>query len=154
MDATHDLAGVRAELARADSKATTLLGLAGTAVSVALAAAALGATRLPAVTQVTIWAAVALLAAAVAVLLLTVRPALPRPGAGVGWIAYAYSSPAELAATPAAIHERDQLAELIRLSLLARTKYVRIRLAGDLLLGALVVGPLLFITALIIAGGA
>ncbi|MFF3443674.1 Pycsar system effector family protein [Streptosporangium sp. NPDC002721] len=153
MDVTHNLATVRSELARADSKATTLLGLAGTAVSVALAAATLGAARLPTLAQAAIWGAVTLLAAAVAVLLLTVRPYLPRPGAEVGWIAYAYSSPEALAATPAADRERDQLTELIQLSQVARTKYARIRFAGDLLLGALAGGPLLFVTALIIAGG-
>lgn len=153
MDTVAELAAVRTELARADTKAATLLGLAGTAVSVAVALAALGTrAALPVPTLIEAWAAVALLAASVVALLLAVRPSLPRPGAGAGWPAYAYSSPATLAATLPADAERAQMAELICLSRLVGAKYRRIRIAVDLLLLALAAAAGVAIA--LIAGGA
>ncbi|GAA2875517.1 hypothetical protein GCM10010517_36430 [Streptosporangium fragile] len=139
VDVAHEVAGVRAELARADTKAATLLSLAGTATSVVGALAALGATRLPGPAQTAVWVGAGLLAAAVAVLLWAVRPALARPGAGFGWAVYAYSTPDALAATTPTDRGHHQRAELIGLSCLARAKYRRIRLAVDLMFAALTV---------------
>lgn len=153
MDTAVELAAVRTELARADTKAATLLGLAGTAVSVAAGLAALGTrAALPVPTLIGAWTAVAHLAVSVVVLLLAVRPQLPRPGAGHGWPAYAYATVASLAATVPADAERARHAELIRLSRLVGAKYRRIRIAVDLLLLALAAAAGVAIA--LIAGGA
>lgn len=137
MDLPHELATVRTELSRADTKAATLLGLAGTATSIAIALIALNTRQLPIPALIGASAAVAHLAASVVLLLLAVRPALPRPGEGAGWPAHAYATTDSLAATPAADTERARHAELICLSRLVGAKYRRIRIAVDLLLAAL-----------------
>lgn len=152
MDVPHELASVRGELGRADTKAATLLGIAGTAASVGAAAAALGTPHLPSPAQYTLWAAVILLVAGVAVLLYAVRPSLPRRGEGAGWVVYAHATPDLLADRPAVEYERDRIAELVVLSRLARTKHRVIQIAVDLLLGALAVS--LVSTVLIVRGGA
>lgn len=139
MDVSQELTGVRAELVRADQKAAALLGLAGTATSVAIAVAALGSARLPGAARFALWVGVVVLAAAVVVLLLAVRPALPRRGRGVGWVLHANVSPADVAEVPVADAERARVAELVYLSRLTRGKFGRIRAAVDLLLAALLV---------------
>ena len=135
-DLPQEIAGVRAELGRADTKASTLLGLAGTATSIIAALATVGAERLPVPGRIALWAGVGLLAA-VAVLLLAVRPSLPRPGCGVGWTVWAGGT------TPAprspADREREQVAELVAMSRLAYAKHAHIRRAVHLLLAALAV---------------
>ncbi|MEU1731369.1 Pycsar system effector family protein [Streptosporangium sp. NPDC020145] len=152
MDLPREIAAVRGELARADAKAATLAGLVGTAVSIAGGLAAVSATRLPMSAQIALWATITLLAAALLTLLLSIRPSLPRPGAGFGWVAHAYATPEALAAVAGLDTGRTQYAELIGLARLARTKYVRIRTAVDLLLTAL--GTAVPTTILIITGGA
>ncbi|MER7126714.1 Pycsar system effector family protein [Micrococcus luteus] len=151
MDIVAEIAAVRVELGRADGKAATLAGLVGTAVSVAVGLAAIGAVYLPGLVKVVAWITVLLLAAALGLLLLAIRPALARPGDGVGWAAHADSSPAVLATTPAVDHARAQHAELVHLSRLAAVKYRRIRIAVDLLLAALAVA--LLAAVLITIGG-
>ncbi|GHE28717.1 hypothetical protein GCM10017673_34020 [Streptosporangium violaceochromogenes] len=137
VDVPAELAAVRGELSRIDTKISALLGLSGTAASVVGALAALGTHRLPAPARVGVWVAVLLLAASVAVLLLAIRPRLPRPGAGHGWIAYAYATTAALAATTAGQYDQERRADLIGLARLARGKHRRFRAAVDLMLAAL-----------------
>jgi hypothetical protein len=137
VDLAQEISSVRAELCRADTKAATLLGLAGTAASVVAALATMGAPHLPMPARVALWSGVVLLAAAVAVLLVAVRPMLPRRGRGVGWTVWADgTSPA---GRPNADRQCDQADELVSMSRLAYAKYVLIRWAVNLLLGALIV---------------
>ncbi|MEV7006867.1 Pycsar system effector family protein [Streptosporangium sp. NPDC051022] len=152
MDTTSEIANVRAELGRADGKAATLAGLVGTAVSVAVGLAAVGAGRLAAPVQAATWITIVLLAAALVMLLLAIRPALARPGAGVGWAAHADSSPTVLATTKAVDHARAQYAELVHLSQLTSTKYRLIRRAVDLLLVALAVAMVAAVLASLLKG--
>lgn len=138
LDIGQEVSTVRAEIARADSKASTLLGLAGTATSITAAAATVTGQALPLFAHISLWLGIAHLAAAVAVLLRVIRPALPRHrGGGAGWTTYAGRTPAELADTASVDHERGQIAELVCLSDLAWTKYRRIQWAVDLQLLAL-----------------
>ncbi|MEV4097004.1 Pycsar system effector family protein [Streptosporangium saharense] len=147
MDLPHEIATVQAELGRVDAKATALLGLAGTAASVAAGTAAFTVTRLPGGALIALWTMAALLVSAVLVLLGAIRPTLPRPGAGHGWVAYAYSTAAELAAISTVQHIQDRRADLVRLSRIARTKYVLLRAAVDLLRTSVAAGVLAVILA-------
>lgn len=127
----------RSELARIDTKAAALMGWAGTGVAILAAAISMAALPLPA--TVAVIAGAALLAAAVAVLLCVIRPALPTPGRGYGFVRHAAGDGAALLAT-LTIGEplTERLAdEVARLSQLALTKYRRLRTAVDLLLAAL-----------------
>jgi hypothetical protein len=140
MDLTAELTTVRSELARADTKAATLLGLAGTAATVAAGLTVLGIQHLPLPAQVFAWTAVVLLGGAVALLLIAVCPAVPRPGRGCGWMAYTHTTPARLRDRTPAEYAADQDAELETLARLARGKYRAIRDAVYLLMAALAVG--------------
>ncbi|MER7212425.1 Pycsar system effector family protein [Streptosporangium sp. NPDC000239] len=148
MDLPQEIATVRAELGRSDTKATALLGLAGTAASVVAGTAAFSVARLPGGALIALWTMAALLVGSVLVLLGAIRPSLPRPGAGHGWVAYAYSTPEALAATSTVQHIQDRRAELVLLSRIARTKYVLLRWAVDLLRTAVAAGVLAVILAI------
>lgn len=132
----------RAELARGDSKAATLLGFAGTGFSLLAAAGAAVAAHLTLIAQIGLWTSVAALAAAVAVLLGVIRPHLkPTGGTGYGFVAHAATDVHQLLAALAADHDdpRRCAAEVIALSRLALTKYKRLRAATDLMYAALAV---------------
>ncbi|MER5424399.1 Pycsar system effector family protein [Streptosporangium roseum] len=129
----------RAELVRTDTKAGIILAFAGTAFSV-LAALAVLASGLAVPARIGLGIAVALLAAASAVALCVIRPALPRRGQGTGFVSHAEVCDVdelldELAADP----ETRRAKDVIRLSSIAKAKYVRLRRAVDLMLAALVV---------------
>lgn len=132
-----------AELNRADGKAGILLGWVGAAV--ALVTAAVEGHQLSVASAVLEWAGDALLIAAIVCLLAAVRPHLRD---GTGWIRYARldaqaaAREAEnitTAATEAAARRAGDLAQI------AYTKYLRLRIAVDLLFiaGALLVVGLL-----------
>ncbi|MFI7455472.1 Pycsar system effector family protein [Nonomuraea sp. NPDC049714] len=130
---------VRAELARIDTKASALMGWAGTAFAILAATASV--IRLPLLPLLAVSTGAALLAAAVTVLLWVIRPALPAPGAGYGFVRHAAAKDAgELLAMLGAYANLEQrlAGEALRLSKLAVTKYRRLRTAVDLLLAALV----------------
>jgi hypothetical protein len=139
---SHESLTVRAELARADAKAALLLSWAGGAFAVVAALGITGSANLPTAAMVGLWGAAALLATAVVVLLIAVRPRIPRTG-GTGFIAHARmtSGPALLASL--ALTEADRLAEVAAevqlLSRIAVAKYTTLRVAVDLLIAALAV---------------
>jgi len=130
---TDALTEVRAELVRVDTKASTLLTLAGTALTVGLAV--LARAGLPGPALATGCVTVALIGAAVALLAGAVRPAL---GGNHGFVLYAVTAPGDLVTdgadmdTPAALSER-----LVWLSRAVLAKYRRVRTAVDLLLAGL-----------------
>ncbi|MFS1305182.1 Pycsar system effector family protein [Streptosporangium longisporum] len=134
----HEATAVRAELARTDTKAGIILAFAGTSFSV-LAALTVLASALAVPARVGLGVAVALLAAASAVTLTVIRPALPRRGrGGTGFTAAAFLDVDELLATlPDTATERAR--DVIRLSQIAHAKYRKLRLAVDLMLTALAV---------------
>ncbi|MEV6305867.1 Pycsar system effector family protein [Actinoplanes sp. NPDC051861] len=133
---------VRAELARVDTKASTLLALSGTALTVLLAL--LARTRLPGLAVAAGWLTAGLIATAVLLLALAIRPNLTG---GHGLVRYARRDPAELCEEFHSIeqgdgqsrtdHERREAAALVALSRLAVAKYRRVRAAVDLLLAGL-----------------
>lgn len=133
---------VRAELARVDAKAGLLLSWAGAALAVVITVttAATSTTRVPAVALAGLWAAAGLLGLAVAVLLLAVRPRIPRIG-GTGFVVHARAaSPAALLHTLTSADAASHVAaDVWLLSRLAVAKYRRLRLAVDLLVVALLV---------------
>ncbi|RCG32977.1 hypothetical protein DQ384_00535 [Sphaerisporangium album] len=138
-----EAAAVRAELARCDGKAGTLLAFAGTAFSL-LAALAVGTTaaaHLPLPVQAGLWATVVLLAASVAVLLGVILPALPRPRQGTGFTAHAGCDVGQFLAVLAddADAPRRRASDVIRLSTIAMAKYRRLRTAACLMYAALAV---------------
>ncbi|MFI6513633.1 Pycsar system effector family protein [Streptosporangium sp. NPDC050855] len=138
-DLVAEAAAARSELARTDTKAGLLLGFAGTAFSV-LAALGVLASGLPPAGRVGLGAAVALLAAAAATVLTVIRPSLPRPGSGTGFIAHAEVADAEeLLAVLAEDPETRRAQDVIRLSQIAAAKYRGLRAATNLMLLALAV---------------
>ncbi|MFD8534318.1 Pycsar system effector family protein [Streptosporangium canum] len=133
----HESTAVRAELARTDVKASTVLAFAGTSFSV-LAALVTLASGLAVPARVGLGVAVALLAAASAVALTVIRPCLPRQG-GTGFVAHAAADVEQLLAGFAADAETRRARDVIRLSQIATAKYARLRRAVDLMLAALAV---------------
>ncbi|MGJ6962547.1 Pycsar system effector family protein [Streptosporangium sp. G11] len=129
----------RAELARGDSKASALLGFAGTGFSLLAAISAAVSSHLALIAQIGLWLAVAALAASVAMLLWVIRPVIPsRSGTGV--VAHATTSPERLLATLTAEHNvHRRAADVIMLSHLAVTKYKRLRTAVHLMYAALAI---------------
>ncbi|WP_051866274.1 Pycsar system effector family protein [Streptosporangium roseum] len=137
-DLIAEAEAARAELARTDTKAATVLAFAGTAFSV-LAALAVLASGLAVPARIGLGVAVALLAAASAVALCVIRPSLPRQG-GTGFVSHAEAGDVdELLEQLAADPETRRARDVIRLSSIATAKYRRLRLAVDLMLAALVV---------------
>ena len=115
---TDAVTEVRAELVRADSKAAMLLALSGAAAALAASGPLIAVDGLPGVLT---RAGMAALVSAVVVLLLTVRPRL------TGAPFMVISAPGWRPETPA---ER-----MTALSAIARAKFLRIRMAVDLLVG-------------------
>ncbi|RCG27188.1 hypothetical protein DQ384_26065 [Sphaerisporangium album] len=152
MDLLAELAGVRAELARTDAKAGTLLGTTLTLAGVAVAAAALTGRQLPLAARVVVWLCVACMIACVALLAVAIRPSLSRVGPHPGWMGYADADPAELAARTGSDHRQDSAAELVLLSRLVRRKYRTIQHSVHLLLASL--GFAAALPGLLLIGGA
>ncbi|MGX4658058.1 Pycsar system effector family protein [Micromonospora sp. SCSIO 07396] len=145
---TDRITEVRAELARADSKASTLMAVAGAAVTVGVAILARADLPGPALavgvaTVVAVGTAVGLLAGAV-------RPSL---GGGHGLVRYATTTAGDLmteATAPPLAAAAERAHHLVWLSRTAVRKYRRVRTAVDLLLAGLVGTAL---TALLTAVG-
>ncbi|MDP9850313.1 Pycsar system effector family protein [Streptosporangium lutulentum] len=139
---THESLTVRAELARIDAKAALLLSWAGGAFAVVAALGITGSANRPAAAMVGLWGAAALLATAVVVLLVAVRPRIPRTG-GTGFIAHARADNGLALLAQLNLAEADRLAEVAAevqlLSQIAVAKYATLRVAVDLLIAALVV---------------
>ncbi|MEZ7132676.1 Pycsar system effector family protein [Nonomuraea sp. AD125B] len=130
---------VRAELARIDAKANTLLAftLGWLTAIVALAAAGPRTTMLGAVA---LWTAGLVLVLVAAVLLWSVRPRLPRTG-GTGFVAHARAHDGAELLTALAAQGNGALeaaGNLHLLSTIALAKNGLIRLAVDLMLADLV----------------
>ncbi|MEQ4725043.1 Pycsar system effector family protein [Nonomuraea sp. B19D2] len=130
---------VRAELARIDAKANTLLAFTLGWLTAIVALAATGPRTTP-LGAIALWLAGLVLAVVAVVLLLTVRPRLPRIG-GTGFVAHARAHDgADLLAVLAgqgtgALEAADNLHLL---STIARAKNGLIRVAVDLMLADLV----------------
>lgn len=133
---TDRITEVRAELARADSKASTLMAVAGAAVTVGVAF--LARTDLPGPALAAGVVTVALVGTAVALLAGAVRPCL---GGGQGLVRYAAALPGDLmteaTASPLTV-AGEQAHHLVWLSRTAVRKYRRVRASVDLLLASLV----------------
>lgn len=127
-----DTATVRGELARAESKASALLGIAGAALTVILAAQAIH--RLPWPALVAGGAAAVVNTAAIALLALILKPNLA--GGTGGWLGYAGLTGEQARARAGVLDDTDDAAQLAVLATLARDKYRRIRAAVVLLLAA------------------
>jgi hypothetical protein len=139
----------REEIARADTKATTLLSLVGAALA---GVVALTTRSVPVPAAVALWCSVAPILASVLVLLSAIRPRLnayPVVGtwlhaAQVGASALLESYQDDRESTVSAAHDVCVLARI------ARAKYVRIQHAVSLLVGglaALVVALVLSVVA-------
>lgn len=133
---TDRITEVRAELARADSKASTLMAVAGAAVTVGVAI--LARTDLPGPALAAGVVTVVLVGTAVGLLAGAVRPCL---GGGQGLVRYATALPGDLMteATASPLTTAGERAHhLVWLSRTAVRKYRRVRASVDLLLAALV----------------
>jgi hypothetical protein len=119
------IATLRSELARSDGKASLLLALTG-AAALALISLGTGGSLPTAAIAVGAVSAAAMLAATV-VLLLAVRPNL----SGRGWPTWPALADTELRAQLA---EGQHVDEVIALAASARTKFILIRIAVDLVL--------------------
>ncbi|WP_433228908.1 Pycsar system effector family protein [Micromonospora sp. CA-248260] len=133
---TDRITEVRAELARADTKASTLMAVAGAAVTVGVAI--LARTDLPGPALAAGVTTVALVGTAVGLLAGAVRPCL---GGGHGLVHYAAAAPGDLiteATAPPLSAAAERAHHLVWLSRTAVRKYRRVRTAVDLLLAGLV----------------
>ncbi|MGC5662736.1 Pycsar system effector family protein [Micromonospora sp. WMMD723] len=133
---TDRITEVRTELARADSKASTLMAVAGAAVTVGVAI--LARTDLPGLALAAGVVTVTLVGTAVALLAGAVRPCL---GGGHGLVRYATTAPGDLmaeATAPPLTAAAERAHHLVWLSRTAVRKYRRVRTAVDLLLAGLV----------------
>lgn len=135
------LAETRGELARVDGKASTLLALAGGALTIVLAL--LSRADLSVAAACAGWLTAALVGAGVTLLAAAVRPAL---NGGYGFVRHAADTGGDATdgaggAGPGADAERRQQEQRRQLRWLSRTvlrKYNRVRLAVDLLLAGVV----------------
>ncbi|MEU1756981.1 Pycsar system effector family protein [Micromonospora matsumotoense] len=133
---TDRITEVRTELARADTKASTLMAIAGAAMTIGVAI--LARTDLPTPALAAGVTTVALVGTAVALLAGAVRPCL---GGGQGLVHYATSAPGDLmteATAPPLTAAAERAHHLVWLSRTAVRKYRRVRTAVDLLLAGLV----------------
>lgn len=129
-------AEVRAELVRVDSKASTLMAVAGAALTVGVAV--LARTDLPGMASAAGVVTVGLVGAAVALLACAVRPSL---GGNHGLVRYATALPGDLmteSTAPPLVATGEQARHLVWLSRAAVRKYRRVRAAVDLLVAGLV----------------
>lgn len=142
VDRLHDQTrSTREHLARADTKASLLLGLSGAAA--AAGSGLIAAHHLYVVAAGFAWASVACFAAATALLIVAVRPVLTGPDWGL--VRHGAMTAEDLAAgldDPAAA-----AAELLGTTTLALAKYRRIRWATDLMLAALALAAVAAIVA-------
>lgn len=142
-DLTTAIAEARAELGRVDAKAGSLLATAG--VLAALVGSLL-VTQLPTAAAIVAVAAVACFCGSTVLLLLAIRPRLPRlPGSLADNLGYTAEDLLERFADPE--HQLRRGEQLIGLSKLAVTKFQLLRPAGDLL----VVGIGLLVVALAVS---
>ncbi|AXU16799.1 Pycsar system effector family protein [Streptomyces clavuligerus] len=120
---------VLAEVARTDGKAGTLL--ASFSLPLAVLLAAVPGRGLPAHSTVLIALGTAGLVAAMLVVLFVVRPSITgiRRGTFLYW---ARCTPQEAAGDVAALDSRGQAEDLVRVSRLARRKFLGLRWAGDI----------------------
>ncbi|MEV6802058.1 Pycsar system effector family protein [Micromonospora rifamycinica] len=133
---TDRITEVHAELARADSKASTLMAVAGTAVTIGVAI--LARADLPGPALAAGVTTVALVGTAVGLLAGAVRPCL---GGGHGLVHYAAAVPGDLmteATAPPLTTAAERAHHLVWLSRTAVRKYRRIRAAVDLLVAGMV----------------
>jgi hypothetical protein len=133
-DLTGEIAAVRVELGRVDTKAATLLALVGAGLAVAVSVIP-GEVTPTAVAGVLLWVAAGASVASIIVLLLCIRPVLSA--AGFGFPSYAGSVP-----EPSQRNDNPQdrrVAELTFLSGLLVRKYHLVRLAVDALFASLAV---------------
>jgi hypothetical protein len=138
----RELEVVRAELARIDAKATALIGWAGTALAILAAAASIARLPLPALLAIV--AGTVLLAAAVAVLLAVIRPALPasnQAAGGYGFVRHAAAGTVEELIAGLNLNQSGISVqfgqELLQIAKLTDRKYRWLRRATHLLLFAL-----------------
>lgn len=140
----EEITDVRGELLRVDGKASTLLALAGAALTVVLAM--LGRTTLPTPAAVAGWSAALLIGAGVALLATAVRPALNgrhgfvRHGAAPDTNAILEqftTDPADPTRT-----QRERAEQLRWMAMAVGRKYRRVRLAVDLLLAGVAAAAL------------
>jgi hypothetical protein len=124
-DAVRQLTEIRGELARVDNKASSLLALAGMALTIGLTV--LGRTPLPAPAAVIGWASALAVAVAVGCLARAVRPNL---GGDHGYLRLAHAKTPVPA--PSVSHE-----QLVWLACLAHRKFTKVKWAVDLLCLAL-----------------
>ncbi|WNV83243.1 Pycsar system effector family protein [Umezawaea sp. Da 62-37] len=130
---TDEITGVRDELRKADTKAFGLLALFGATLAGVLA---LTRTDVSTAAVVLLYLAAVPIGTALVALLLTVRPNLAGTNGFLRWAAY-HREPTTVVAdiADATVHLPHALAEeLVHLSVLAVTKYQRIRHAVHLLL--------------------
>ncbi|KPC61259.1 Pycsar system effector family protein [Streptomyces chattanoogensis] len=137
-------AEVKAELARTDTKASLLLAFIGAMMAGAWTVAT--SVHLPVASVAFGAVGVAVLLAAAALLLLTVRPHLGG-GRPAGFPKWATLTPAEMRE---ALGEDDRPVHIVNLSRIAVRKFVRLRRAIDLTCTA---GGLLVIAAVAAWGG-
>jgi len=139
---TAGLATVRAELLRVDSKANTLLGIAG--VLLAIAVTVMGGGKVDGLAAVAGWVTVALIGAAVFPLAAAIRPKLDSKFGFVTWarqksVEQMLECVAQAAATDPI---REQAAELRWLSATLVGKFRNISLAVNLMAAALTAAAL------------
>ncbi|MEU1883930.1 Pycsar system effector family protein [Micromonospora sp. WMMD987] len=133
---TDRITEVRAELARADTKASTLMAVAGAALTVGVAI--LARTDLPGPALAAGVVTVGLVGTAVGLLAGAVRPCL---GGDHGLVHYAAAVPGDLmteATTSPLTTTAERAHHLVWLSRTAVRKYRRVRTAVDLLLAGMV----------------
>lgn len=135
--------GAREELARTDAKASTLLTVATGALAGLVTFAH---AHIPVPASIALWAGAVLTGAALAVLLLAVRPRLN--GARPGDVLPTHGRLLEATAAQLRTWQDEELRVMSRIAVV---KYRRVRVAGDLLLAA--VGVLAAAVVLIIAAG-
>lgn len=140
---------VRGEIARSDTKASSIAAVAALLLSVG--GAALVTVHLPTPALITGWTGTTLLAAAVTALTLALRPRL-TPARG-SWTLLAHSTPADIADhyDQPSVLVPDQAAQLQALAAMGRAKYQLLRIATDLLLAGIATAVITGLLALIYA---
>ncbi|MCP9205517.1 Pycsar system effector family protein [Streptomyces sp. NEAU-Y11] len=133
---------VVAEIARADSKAGTLLAALG--LPMAVLVVAVPGRHLDPVTSALTGLGAAGLIAAMLVTLDVIRPRIGGPVRG-GFLHWATCDPGDVAASLTADHAP---ARLVKLSKIARRKYARLKIAIDITSGALGAFALALLAAL------
>jgi hypothetical protein len=144
---TAGLVTVRAEMLRVDSKANTLLGIAG--VLLAIAITVMGGGKVSGLAAVAGWVSVVLIGAAVLPLAAAIRPKLDRQ---FGFVHWARQENAEqllecMSRIAASDPLREQARELRWLSVALVRKFRNIRLAVNLMVVGLAVAAIAAVIA-------